>query len=270
MTQAIYEPKGKAREYAPLACNLYSGCTHGCTYCYAPACLHRNPKDFHAAGVPRPGILVALAKDADRLIERSNVQGTFVIQPVLFCFSCDPYQQAEETERITRQAVGELGERRIPIRVLTKNPQLALRDLDLFKKYGVEFGVSCVWSTAERAAEWEPNANTPSQRQAAIRIAKRAGVYTWVSVEPVVDPAEALDAIRTLAPDVDKFKVGPLNHRKAPTPVDWTKFLRDALTLLEGLRSSYYIKDDLWAHADQEILDRWPKTWERRSGMGQG
>ena len=33
---AIYEPKGAAREYAELACNLYTGCNHGCLYCYAP------------------------------------------------------------------------------------------------------------------------------------------------------------------------------------------------------------------------------------------
>ena len=32
----IYEPKGKALEYAPLACNLYKGCPHGCRYCYGP------------------------------------------------------------------------------------------------------------------------------------------------------------------------------------------------------------------------------------------
>ena len=31
----IYEPKGKAREYSPLAVNLYRGCSHGCLYCYA-------------------------------------------------------------------------------------------------------------------------------------------------------------------------------------------------------------------------------------------
>ena len=31
----IYEPKGRAREYSELACNLYRGCTHGCRYCYA-------------------------------------------------------------------------------------------------------------------------------------------------------------------------------------------------------------------------------------------
>ena len=31
----IYEPKGKAREYSPLALNLYLECQHGCKYCYA-------------------------------------------------------------------------------------------------------------------------------------------------------------------------------------------------------------------------------------------
>jgi len=35
----IYEPSGRAREYAPLACNLYNpglhyGCPYGCTYCF--------------------------------------------------------------------------------------------------------------------------------------------------------------------------------------------------------------------------------------------
>ena len=29
----IYKPKGAAGEYAEYACNLYDGCTHGCTYC---------------------------------------------------------------------------------------------------------------------------------------------------------------------------------------------------------------------------------------------
>ena len=28
-TSVIYEPKGRAREYAALAANLYSGCQHG-------------------------------------------------------------------------------------------------------------------------------------------------------------------------------------------------------------------------------------------------
>ena len=38
----IYEPKGRAREYGELALNLYSGCRHGCKYCYVPAVLRRK------------------------------------------------------------------------------------------------------------------------------------------------------------------------------------------------------------------------------------
>lgn len=38
--QTIYEPSGKAREYSPLALNLYKGCDHGCNYCYVPDMKH--------------------------------------------------------------------------------------------------------------------------------------------------------------------------------------------------------------------------------------
>jgi DNA repair photolyase len=30
MSPIIYEPRGKAKEYADLAANLYLGCDHGC------------------------------------------------------------------------------------------------------------------------------------------------------------------------------------------------------------------------------------------------
>ena len=42
MIRAIYTPKGPALEYAPLACNLYRGCAHGCLYCYARASSKRS------------------------------------------------------------------------------------------------------------------------------------------------------------------------------------------------------------------------------------
>ena len=39
----IYTPSGKAREYSPLALNIYNGCDHGCTYCYT--CLIKRSAD---------------------------------------------------------------------------------------------------------------------------------------------------------------------------------------------------------------------------------
>ena len=32
--KAIYSTKGAAREYGRIGCNFYTGCPHGCTYCY--------------------------------------------------------------------------------------------------------------------------------------------------------------------------------------------------------------------------------------------
>ena len=46
-TYVVYEPRGKAREYSPLAANLYSGCSHQCKYCYAPATLHKTKEKFY-------------------------------------------------------------------------------------------------------------------------------------------------------------------------------------------------------------------------------
>lgn len=42
----IYEPKGRANEYSPYACNLYIGCSHRCRYCYAPHALQRSADNY--------------------------------------------------------------------------------------------------------------------------------------------------------------------------------------------------------------------------------
>ena len=42
----IYEPSGKAREYAQLAANLYEGCDHRCTYCFGPKALRKKSRNI--------------------------------------------------------------------------------------------------------------------------------------------------------------------------------------------------------------------------------
>ena len=97
----IYEPKGRAREYSPLACNLYRGCTHGCTYCYAPACMRTTSTKWHVSASPRPNVLKLLEKDAHSLRDDNR--------EILFCFLSDPYQPLERTERLTRRALEIVG-----------------------------------------------------------------------------------------------------------------------------------------------------------------
>lgn len=244
--KAIYEPRGRAREYAPLACNLYTGCSHGCRYCYAPAVLRKDRFDFIANVKPRPGILDAIKRDAAKL---SLGPG-----PVLLCFTCDPYQPCEAEHALTRKTVEVLGKAGLGIRILTKAGTLPERDFHLFRRFDVEFGVTLCSLSEDFRAEWEPNARTVPERMRALRHAHDLGIRTWVSVEPVMSPAQVLHLIWVCMDFVDVWKIGKLNHDKArEAAIDWRQFLEDVLAALTRYDASYYIKQDLWDFADDSI-----------------
>ena len=94
----IYEPKGKAHEYSPLAVNLYKGCAHGCKYCYAPATTKTKRAVFHSPEYirPRPDILKALKKDAAKLAGDKR--------EILLSFTSDVYQPIERPCEMPRQS----------------------------------------------------------------------------------------------------------------------------------------------------------------------
>ncbi|MBE3070910.1 MAG: hypothetical protein IMZ66_11810 [Planctomycetes bacterium] len=235
----IYEPRGAAREYAPLAANLYRGCGHGCRYCYAPACIRTAAADFHAHPAPRPGVLDALRREAARLPAGAG--------PVLLCFTCDPYQPIEAEHHLTRQALEILGGAGVSVRLLTKNPALAMADLALVVPDRVEFGVSLSWATDARRQEWEPAAGTVAERIHGLAVARAVGLATWVSMEPVIDPAEALAALRLVSGHVDMVKVGKLNHDAAREAlIDWPAFAAEAVAIMRERGQAYYLKHDLW------------------------
>ena len=233
----IYEPRGAAAEYSPLAANLYRGCSHGCRYCYAPSCLRMHRSDFDRA-VPRKNVLEELAKDA--------VSFAGDPRPVLLSFTSDPYQPIEEHKHLTRGAIALLARHNIKIRLLTKGAVLAMRDIDLFVRCGVEVGVTLCWGDDAKRLAWEPASSSISARIALLKEAKLRGLKTWVSVEPVIEPAEGIAAIRLAGPWADTIKIGKLNHHKdIEADVDWRAFRDEAQLLAESFGGSVYIKDDL-------------------------
>ena len=247
----IYVPSGAALEYAPLAVNLYRGCSHACRYCYAPACLHMTREDF-AKPEARKDILVRLKGDA------ANIAGD--PRPILLCFTSDPYQPLEALACVTKEALHILGDYRLQARVLTKNGALAQRDFGLMKAYGVEFGETICFDSERMRQDWEPGAGTIASRMKALAEAHRLGIKTWVSVEPVISPPAALRAMSLISQYVDCFKVGKLNHMPAvEKDIDWRAFLRSTLELFDNSLCGYYIKDALWSFADEAIKARWPK-----------
>ena len=233
----IYEPRGKAREYAALAANLYAGCGHGCLYCYAPCATFKHRDTFYSNPVPRKNVLEQLRKDAAKFAGQGSV---------LFSFTTDPYQPIDSIHGLTRKGIEILHENGLNVEILTKGGCRATRDFDLLTPSD-KFATTLTFIKPVDSAKWEPGAASPQDRIRTIQKAKEKGLTTWASLEPVIDPAQSLELIRQTASHVDLFKVGKINHHQVSKTIDWKKFAHDAVNLLEQRNKKYYIKDDLRA-----------------------
>ena len=191
----IYKPKGAAAEYGDYAVNIYTGCPHRCYYCFAPQVLHRDREAFHSCVEPRKGIVAELR----RKLEREKITGKLVH----LCFTCDPYPTGCDTTA-TREVIQTLKEFGNHVQILTKGD--GSRDFDLLDDgdwYGVT--ISCDVPMADKA---EPGAVKPADRLYSLETVKCRGVNTWVSFEPVLDPAAVLDCIKGCAYFIDRVKIG--------------------------------------------------------------
>lgn len=235
----IYEPGGMAREYAALAVNLYSGCGHKCSYCYAPAALQRNRQDFYEKPGPR-------ARDFWRKFEGDcKALAGKDIEPVLMCFSCDAYQPIDVEYGYARKMISIFKKYNIAFQVLSKGGMRCARDFDLYAPGKDIFAVTMTFLDAEKSKQWEPGSALPAERIEALKLAHERGIKTWVSLEPVIEPAESLACIDACAAYVDGFKVGTLNHDKRAKEIDWHAFVHEAVAKIEGYGKELYVKKDL-------------------------
>lgn len=241
--KVIYEPKGRALEYSALACNLYMGCSHGCAYCYAPGCMRTTKEKWHGSVVPRKNVIAQFESDAKKIAGDPR--------PILFCFLTDPYQEAERQERLTRQALELVTRYKLKSQILTKGfNDIISEDLSLMADIGTELGLTISFMDDQKRTTWEPFAAPIPDRLKTLQEAYERGIFTWISLEPVIDPQEALQLIEHASGFVHYWKVGKLNHMKAvESQVDWKKFLLEVEALLQSKNARYYIKKDLLEYA---------------------
>ena len=239
----IYQPSGRAQEYVMInnkpgyALNHYKGCSHGCKYCYGPGATYTTIDEFLKAD-QRKDIMVRILKEAPAY--RNNTE------PILLCFSCDPYQPIDKALELTREILQTFQIYNIYSRVLTKGGLNAVRDFDIMRRSRCEFGVSLSWTNDEDRAKWEPHAMPIQERIESLRIAKQCGIATWASIEPVIDPKQALAVIQAIGPYVDVFRVGKLNHMpEIEKTIDWWDFAPKVLNTLKDTGRDFYIKKDL-------------------------
>lgn len=238
----IYEPSGRAGEYAPLACNTQIGCSHACRFCYGPLAAHRRRDDFMAGARVVKDVLPRLERDAAEMQAAGDTRTT------LFCFLTDPYQVDDPASwELTSQCLGIMAEHGRPFTVLTKNGYAARMDFGLYTPTRDTFATSIVHWDDETRANWEPHAGPLCERWWALEEAIALGIDTWISVEPVIHPEDALRVIRHAdETGVGHVKIGPLNYHSHRASVDWPAFgeaLAETLAGLHNLR--YYLKHEM-------------------------
>jgi len=234
----IYEPKGKAREYCELAINLYRGCEHGCSYCYAPNILYLSRDNFKNASI-RQGILKQIEKEAPAYANSGK--------EVQLCFTCDPYHQLDAQARLTRDTINILHNNNITVRILTKGGKRSERDFDLLSaNKGLSwYGATLTFTEDKDSLLYEPMAALPIERFESLKKAHQLGIKTWASLEPVIIPEQTLQIIEHTHKYIDVFKVGKWNHSKDAAKIDWQKFTNEAVEILKRYNKQYYIKQDL-------------------------
>jgi DNA repair photolyase len=231
----IYRPKGEAQEYAPYGLNLYAGCSHGCRYCY-----NKGKFDGLCTELMHKATLNRIEADLRDLAFGGNRD------PVHLSFVGDPYDRGRSDNEYTRKVLELFQKYQHPFQILTKGGTIALLDLDLYFE-GCRFGCTLTFNNEDDSKDWEPGAALPADRIEALRIAHDyMEISTWVSLEPVIDPAQTLALIEATHDCVDFYGVGKLNHNhEHEKSIDWRKFRADAETLLRKYNKNYIIKKAL-------------------------
>lgn len=219
------------------AVNCYSGCAHGCVYCYARfATRFTHPREPWGKFVDvKENAIQVLTKEVKR-----RPAGNVMLSSV-----CDAWQPVEEKTLLTRQCIEILIQHRFSLHTLTKNA-LAARDLDLLKQGDTEFGVTITTPDASIASLIEPGASTPEARFELLQTAKSQGLKTMAFIGPLMpfltDTEQNITDILKNVKDigVDSFIVDKLNLRYGVWP-DILKLLKAHYpTLLPEYRKIFF------------------------------
>lgn len=226
--RAIYQPSGAAGEYSQWACNLFNGCSNRCDYCY-----NRHSMTAKVLGADEVTIkkqllmakyiddngdtqmlpwdevvLEEIGQNSEQIIRDGGLFLSFVSDPLL-----------ERTAPYTKTVLEICWKREppIPVTILTKSAWWldqwrwhddkylpCVADVMLQHKDHLQLGFTL---TGMEYMERHCISNT-QERIDAMKWAREQGLYTWASIEPVIDYQMALDVITRSLPFCREYRIG--------------------------------------------------------------
>jgi DNA repair photolyase len=175
LQNALSKSKISGMDYA---LNPYTGCEHGCVYCYADFMKkYTNHKEEWGEFVD---VKINIVDRLRQQIKRTK-PGTVMIGTVT-----DAYQPLEGKYQLTRRCLQILVDFNFPIHIQTKS-DLVTRDIDILKRIKnkeVGFTITCVDPEIEKM--FEPKATELNKRFEALKKLKENNIPVFVFFGPIL------------------------------------------------------------------------------------
>ena len=242
---AIYQPGGKANEYAKYACSIYVGCPGGCDYCY-----REDPVLVNAIGGSRVRLKGCFDSESDAVSvyfkelfggNGGRVRPELLKQGIFFTFTSDP--GLPNTFPLFAALICETVKLGVPVQFLTKMTEWIDSEIwqDMLSIPEIKEHLSIGFTLTGRD-DLEPGASPNSERIAALRRLHNEGFKTFASIEPVIDFERSYLSVLWCSDFVDLFRVGLESHRKYEKATV-LKFVDDLAALPE--KPYIYLKDSI-------------------------
>lgn len=223
--------------------NLYRGCQHQCIYCDSRSSCYQI-EDFGHEILVKANALELLEKE----LARKRVRGTIGTGSMN-----DPYMPLEADRNLTCGALQIIARHGFGVHIITKS-DLVVRDIEVLQAIGrvyaaVTFTITC--ADDQLAKKLEPGAPASSARFRAIQSLSARGIYTGVSLMPLLPFIE--DNEKNLAEIVERAAQAGARYIIPGFSV----------TLRDRQRDYYYDQLDHWFPG---MRKRYEQTYGERYG----
>ena len=165
--------------------NIYRGCEHGCSYCFA--------RPTHSYLDLSPGLdfeqKIFFKENSIELLRKEFEKPNYEVKTISLGNITDTYQPVEKRLRLTRGILKVMLEYRHPVSLVTKSA-LIERDIDILKKLAsnnlVHVAISITTLDRHLAKQIEPRAAAPHRRLKVIKCLKNAGVPVSLLLAPII------------------------------------------------------------------------------------
>jgi len=203
--------------------NPYTGCAHGCIYCYASSYI----KNFFNCRA-KPDLLEDLKRQIkkipkDSLISLSNTS--------------DPYPPLEKNLKITRECLRIFKDAEMKVLIITKS-DIVLRDIDLLKE--MKSAVTLTITSLKFYKELEPYAPSPFLRFNALERLSQEGIKTGLRIDPIILGINDIEIDKILILAKERGVKHIIASTFKPRWDSWKRFLKVFPELAKKFESLYF------------------------------